>query len=75
MTIFSCKGCVAPKRHPGCHDHCPEYIKEKSEYEERKAVVGRKNAISGGVYAQKAAGVNRAYRRNKPLQSGWKRKR
>lgn len=20
-----CHGCVAPKRHPGCHDHCKEY--------------------------------------------------
>lgn len=20
-----CNGCVAPKRHPGCHAECPEY--------------------------------------------------
>ena len=28
--ILCCKGCVAPKRYPGCHGHCPEYIKEKA---------------------------------------------
>ena len=21
--IWCCKNCVAPKRYPGCHDHCP----------------------------------------------------
>ena len=23
--ITCCHGCVAPKRYPGCHDHCPDY--------------------------------------------------
>lgn len=31
--IWCCKECVAPKRHPGCHDRCPEYIKEKAVHE------------------------------------------
>ena len=26
-----CKGCTEPKRHLGCHDHCPEYQKVKAE--------------------------------------------
>ncbi|MEE1302461.1 MAG: hypothetical protein UHD64_06725 [Bacteroidales bacterium] len=26
-----CKDCVPPKRHPGCHDTCEEYAKEKEE--------------------------------------------
>lgn len=38
-----CIGCVAPKRHPGCHDTCGDYIVEKAfhnvaleeEYEKR----------------------------------------
>lgn len=34
--IKCCKGCVSPKRHPGCHATCKEYIKEKAEYEEKK---------------------------------------
>lgn len=24
MITNPCKGCEAPKRHPGCHDSCPE---------------------------------------------------
>ena len=33
-TIECCKSCVAPKRHIGCHAVCPEYIAEKTAYEE-----------------------------------------
>ena len=29
-----CKGCVKPKRHIGCHDHCEEYLKFKGEKEQ-----------------------------------------
>ena len=35
MIIRCCKGCVAPKRYPGCHDHCSEYISERAEYDKR----------------------------------------
>ena len=31
-----CKDCVPPKRYPGCHDKCPEYLKEKQEWNARK---------------------------------------
>ena len=33
MTIKCCNGCVPPKRHPGCHGKCPEYLAEKAEYD------------------------------------------
>ena len=29
MKIKCCKDCVAPKRHPGCHGVCPEYLYER----------------------------------------------
>ena len=29
-----CKGCVAPKRHSGCHSHCPEYIEWNIEHQQ-----------------------------------------
>jgi len=35
---FSCKNCVAPKRHPGCHDTCKEYQSEKAKLEAKKEV-------------------------------------
>lgn len=34
--IECCRPCVPPKRHPGCHDKCEEYIKEKKHLEEEK---------------------------------------
>ena len=54
---FSCKGCVAPKRYPGCHDHCPEYLKAKAEYEERKAVEDKQKSIRNGLYIQRETAI------------------
>lgn len=71
MGIKCCINCVAPKRYPGCHDHCTEYTKEKAIHNEEKAVQDKKNAISGGIMAQKLAGINRAKKENR---SNWKRK-
>ena len=36
--IKCCHGCVAPKRHLGCHDHCEEYIKERDELHRKKEI-------------------------------------
>lgn len=30
MKNNPCRDCVAPKRHPGCHDTCGDYIVEKA---------------------------------------------
>ena len=60
MAIHSCKDCVAPKRHPGCHDRCPEYLAEKEQYEKRKAEIDRQKRIEAGLTAQTLAGVNKA---------------
>ena len=58
--IKSCNGCVAPKRHPGCHDHCPEYLQEKAEYRIRKDAADKQKAIRTGLDAQAISGVYRA---------------
>lgn len=34
MAIKCCYGCVAPKRYPGCHGTCPEYLAEKAKHDE-----------------------------------------
>ena len=31
-AVKCCKGCVPPKRYPGCGDHCKEYKEEKAQY-------------------------------------------
>ena len=40
--IKCCHGCVAPKRHPGCHDHCEEYKKERDEFHRNKEIAKEK---------------------------------
>ena len=62
MPIKCCKDCVAPKRHPGCHDHCPEYQKEKADHEARKAVADKKKLTDQGIYLQRAKAVAKAMR-------------
>lgn len=34
---YCCYGCVPPKREPGCHSTCPEYLKQKAEHDALKA--------------------------------------
>lgn len=68
MAIKCCKGCVAPKRHPGCHGHCPEYIAEKEQYDKEKAVADQKRSIEDGLTAQILTGVNKANKARKRMK-------
>ena len=65
MAIKCCLGCIAPKRNPGCHSHCAEYITEKAQYEEEKAEANRKKAVYQSIYVQKQNGVLRAHKARK----------
>lgn len=64
-TIKCCIKCVAPKRYPGCQDHCPQHIAEKEEYKAKKAAADKKKAIEAGLDAQAIYGVDRAKKRRK----------
>lgn len=59
-----CHGCVPPKRHKACWDHCPDYIAEKGEHDRRKAADYKRNAVGVGIYRQKMDGVIRAIKRH-----------
>ena len=60
MAIYSCMGCVAPKRHPGCHGHCAEYLAEKAKHDESKAAADKRKHIEYGLNSQIARGFYRA---------------
>ena len=64
MAIKCCYGCVAPKRHPGCHGHCPEYLAEKEQDEKEKEQYRKKRDISVSIYQQRADKVAKAKRRH-----------
>ena len=68
IMIYSCKGCVAPKRYPGCQDHCPEYIADKARHDKEKAEADRKRRIEAGLTAQVLVGVDRAYKAKRRLK-------
>ena len=63
MSFECCMRCKAPKRYPGCHDHCTEYAAAKANHDERRAIDERRR--SQGVTAQKYDGVFRAFKRKK----------
>ena len=64
-TISCCHHCVPPKRHTACWGNCPEYLKEKAEYEAVKAERRKQEEISLGLHAQRSAAVKRAQKGGK----------
>ena len=67
MAIKCCLPCKPPKRYPGCHGSCPEYAKDREQYEKDTAAQKQKVAIQAGINSQKYCGVARAMRKK-----GWK---
>lgn len=59
MKIKCCKDCVAPKRHPGCHGVCPEYLYEKALWEEEKKVIREEHRRFSELYEQRSKGVQK----------------
>ena len=61
-TISCCRNCVAPKRHKACWDDCPEYQKERAEYETRKAEYYGDPIVNAGLTSMRTEGVTKALR-------------
>ena len=64
VIINCCRYCVAPKRHPGCHDSCPDYTAQKAEHERLKAADAQRCKVENDIYNQRAENVARALRRH-----------
>lgn len=62
--INCCHYCVAPKRHPGCHDHCPEYVAEKAEHDRLKAMDAEKRKVKNDIYNQRSEHVTKALKKH-----------
>lgn len=63
--IKCCKGCVAPKRYPGCHSNCPEYLTEKKQWDEQKKIISEQRQAYNNLYEQRSRGVHKALRKKK----------
>lgn len=64
MANNCCYGCVAPKRYPGCHDHCPERQEELAQRAQEMEKRRKAHGISTGINNQKIEGIRRALRRH-----------
>lgn len=65
MSMFSCKNCVPPDRHPGCHGTCPKYLKEKAEYDALKEADNKRKQVQDGLTAQRNKTYYRAMKRRR----------
>ena len=70
MAIQCCNGCVSPKRFPGCHGACEDYIREKAAWDERKAAADARNKTRNDIYSHRSDGVNRAMKRHSRKMGG-----
>ena len=65
--IWCCKDCVSPKRYPGCHDHCPEYLAQKEKHDKERIEQAKLNGILSREKAR-AKAINREIRRRNQYQ-------
>ena len=56
-----CRYCVAPERHPGCHDHC-EKLKAHRESDEYKKLCEYKNTYLKSHSTASSSQINKAMR-------------
>lgn len=58
--IKCCHHCVPPKRHPGCHGTCPDYIEERALYDELKDAADQVKHTQRGIVMQRDEAVRKA---------------
>lgn len=58
MGYFDCcKGCVAPKRHVGCHSTCKEYLDDKAALEAEKNTINAEKKNKSTIGSRRAYGI------------------
>lgn len=55
--ITCCKDC--PDRYPGCHGKCEKYIKERADYDAKRAEARKKYNIASGLAEQRFDGIRK----------------
>lgn len=65
MSIFCCRDCAPPKRSLYCHSTCEDYIREKDEYDKKKAEVDAKRYADSNMRDYEISVARRIKRRKK----------
>lgn len=63
--IICCKECKPPKRYPGCHGQCPEYLAQKAEHERLKEAENKQKQTSYGITVERTNAVTKALKGRK----------
>jgi hypothetical protein len=53
MTISSCKDCVPPERHPGCHSKCEKYLQQKAAHDALREADYKRRRTRNNLIAQR----------------------
>ena len=67
--------CVAPKRHPGCHDHCPEFLEYKEKYYAEKDRMYEENMLKKAIDRLNFESAHKHEKNKGALKHGYKPKR
>ena len=62
---YSCKWCKPPKRHPGCHSTCSEYLSEKEEYDSRMAEQRKKHKAEMDYRSERTSFSEKYYKKKR----------
>ena len=66
MGFFECcRYCKAPKRYPGCHSECPEYIERKKLWEEYKEAEKLSKSVEFGASPAQMSAVRNIQRKQR----------
>lgn len=57
--ITCCKGCVAPRRFPGCHAVCDDYRREKEQCEKERIERNKRKLTEYELYSQRSEAVRK----------------
>ena len=75
-----CNGCVAPRRHPGCHDHCHSegdkigYIEWKAELDAIHEKEKAEKQIEAALTSFKLEGIDKAKRKDASINRRCRRR-
>lgn len=61
----SCYRCEPPKRHPGCHATCPEYIEDRKAYDTMKEAVEYEKKLNTAIVTPGLERSLKRYRKRK----------
>lgn len=63
--IECCKHCVPPKRYPGCHSKCEEYLRERAEWDAMKETEWKNRLRDYTINGYDIAKMDRLRKKNK----------